>query len=52
MTNTMPKTSKDVMIGGTNKCMFCMKQFESADFLRAHYKKRHPGEYLKEGLEN
>ena len=35
-----------------NKCQFCLKVFASFDFLHAHYKKRHPKEYVKEGLEN
>jgi hypothetical protein len=35
-----------------NKCQFCLKVFASMDFLHAHYKKRHPKEYVKEGLEN
>jgi|LauGreDrversion4_2_1035121.scaffolds.fasta_scaffold503712_2 hypothetical protein len=35
-----------------SKCQFCLKVFASFDFLHAHYKKRHPKEYVKEGLEN
>ena len=34
------------------KCQFCLKTFASMDFLHAHYKKRHPKEYVREGLEN
>ena len=35
-----------------SKCQFCLKVFASMDFLHAHYKKRHPKEYVREGLEN
>jgi hypothetical protein len=40
------------MGGAGEKCIFCLKSFQSYEFLHAHYKKRHPEDYVREGLEN
>lgn len=35
-----------------SKCKFCLKSFQTSEYLRAHYKKRHAHDYARDGLEN
>jgi len=34
---------------GSQNCIFCLKVFQTSDFLHAHYKKRHAEAYAREG---
>ena len=48
------KDTSDIKVGGANanKCTYCLKAFQTSEFLRSHYKKRHPDFYQRDGLEN